>query len=74
MFSPPEHAFSILGFDKENDMVHVWNPWGNNFTPTGPDGVENGYTTKTSRFDIPLKDMVQVFKDITFETLARERN
>ena len=38
------------------------------------DGLENGYTTHTGQFDIPLKDMVQVFKDITFETPALERN
>lgn len=71
---PVGHAFAVLGYDKDTDMVHVWNPWGNNFTPKGLDGLENGYTTHTGQFDIPLKDMVQVFKDITFETPAMERN
>jgi hypothetical protein len=54
-------------------LVRVWNPHGNNFTPEGPDKLQNGYTTKTGQFDIPLKDMLQRFSDITFETQAANR-
>ena len=70
----PDHAYAILGYDKETDLVHVWNPHGNNFTPKGPDGLQNGYTTKTGQFDITLKDLLQIFKDVTFETQALNRH
>jgi hypothetical protein len=70
----PGHAYAILGYDKETDLVHVWNPHGNNFAPKGPDGLQNGYTTKTGQFDIPLKDLLQIFKDVTFETQALNRH
>ncbi len=68
------HAYAILGYNKETDLVTVWNPWGNNFTPKGPDGLQNGYTTKTGLFDILLKDLLTIFHDITFETQSLNRN
>jgi hypothetical protein len=70
----PNHAYAILGYDIETDLVHVWNPHGNNFPPKGPDGLENGYTTKRGEFDIPLKDMIQIFADMTFETQTPSRH
>jgi len=70
----PGHAYAILGFNNETDLVHVWNPHGNNFTPKGPDGLQNGYVTKTGQFDIPLKDLLQLFNNVTFETQTLSRN
>jgi hypothetical protein len=64
----PKHAYAILGFDKRTDLVHVWNPHGKNFTPNGPDGPKNGYATKRGEFEIPLRDLLQLFQDIHFET------
>lgn len=69
----PGHAYAILGYDKESDLVLVWNPHGNNFTPQGPDGLQNGYTTKTGQFHVPLKDMPHIFNDIVFESQAASR-
>jgi hypothetical protein len=69
----PGHAYAILGYDKETDLVRVWNPHGNNFTPKGPDGLQNGYTTKSGQFDIPLRDLLHIFRDVTFETQALNR-
>ena len=63
-----DHAYAVLGYDKKQDLVHVWNPWGNTFTPDGPDSIQNGYTTKGGEFDIPLKDFVIVYSDVKFET------
>ncbi len=71
---PHGHAFAILGFDSKTDLVHVWNPWGNNFTPKGPDGLENGYKTKTGEFFVPLKEFVEIFNVINFETKSPFRN
>ncbi len=70
---PHTHSFAILGYNIDTDMVHVWNPWGNDISPKA-DSLQNGYTTKHGLFDIPLKELVQVFKDVTFETPALERN
>ena len=69
----PDHAYAILGHDKNADLVHVWNPHGNDFTPKGPDGLQNGYTTKRGEFDVPLKDLVQIFSKVNFEMQANYR-
>ena len=66
----PDHAYAVLGYDKGTDLVHVWNPHGNNFTPKGTDGLQNGYITKRGEFDVPLRDLDQIFSDLNFETKA----
>jgi len=68
------HAYAILGYDEEKDLVHVWNPHRNNFTPNGPEGLENGYTTKAGEFDIPLNDLTQIFSVVSLETQGGARN
>ena len=68
-----EHAYAILGYSKETDLVNVWNPHGNNFIPKGPDGLQNGYITKAGQFDIPLRDFLQIFNDVIFETQTSNR-
>jgi hypothetical protein len=64
----PDHAYAILGYDGDTDTVHIWNPHGNNFTPNGADGLQNGYTIKGGQFDIPLRDLIQIYDEVTFET------
>lgn len=64
----PTHAYAVLGYDKKTDRVTVWNPHGNNFTPEGPEGLSNGYNTKRGKFEIPLREMLQIFSNIIFET------
>ena len=27
------HAYAIIGYAPRTDLVSVWNPWGQNFTP-----------------------------------------
>lgn len=68
-----DHAYAILGYDKKQDLVHIWNPWGNTFTPDGPDNIKNGYTTHGGEFDIPLKDFVVVYSNVNFETQTPSR-
>jgi hypothetical protein len=60
--------FGVLGYDPARRMVRVFNPWGNHRTPNGPPGVENGYVTRNGIFEVPLKEFVQVFNGITYET------
>src|SRR5262249_53519368 len=62
------HAFAVLGYDEKKDTVRVWNPHGNRFRPKADEGIKNGYTTRNGLFDVPLKDMVEVFTGITIET------
>jgi hypothetical protein len=69
-----EHAYAVLGYDQKQDLVRVWNPWGNTFTPDGPDSIKNGYTTQGGEFDIPLKDFVIVYSEVNFETQISSRN
>lgn len=71
---PHEHALAVLGYDAKKDLVQVWNPWGNNFTPDGPDGLKNGYKTKTGQFIVPLKEFVEIFHDINIETKTPYRD
>ena len=67
----PDHAYAVLGFSKDTDSVQVWNPHGQEFHPTGDEGLENGYTTKRGLFSVPLKEFVQIFDDINIETRNR---
>ncbi len=63
------HCYAVLGFDQSKDIVHLWNPWGNNFQPKkGPANLENGYPVKDGLFDVPLGDFVKIFGYFDFET------
>jgi hypothetical protein len=66
----PKHAYAILHFDAEHDRVTIWNPHGNQFTPKGEAGVENGYPTKDGVFTVPLSDLARIFSGVTVETAA----
>ena len=69
---PPDmsanHVYAIVGYDAENDIVKVWNPHGQDYTPKGPDGLRYGFKTRHGRFDVPTDQFVQVFRSATFET------
>ena len=65
---PPNHALAIFGFDAARDVLITWNPWGNDFTPAGPDSRENGYTRKQGIAEIPLADFVELFRGLWIET------
>ena len=71
---PHGHTFAVLGYDKKSDLVHVWNPWRNNFTPDGPDGLKNGYATKGGQFFVPLKEFVEIFSNLNIETKTSYRD
>jgi hypothetical protein len=62
------HAYAILGYDAQQKIVTIFNPWGNNFTPKGPSGKEHGYTTKNGQFTVPLDQFHAVFRDVVYET------
>jgi hypothetical protein len=66
-------VFAILDYDRQRQIVHMWNPWGNNFKPkSGPDGLKNGYTTLQGRFDMPLRDFLRVFSCVVTESPEKD--
>ena len=68
-----KHAYASLAYQTNTDIVHLWNPHGNNFKPKGPDGLKNGYTTKAGQFDIPLTDLLAIYRGVTIETATPNR-
>jgi hypothetical protein len=63
------HCYAVMGFDASKDIVHLWNPWGNNFQPKQtPVGLENGYPIKDGLFDVPLGDFMKIFGYFDYET------
>jgi hypothetical protein len=64
----PSHAYAVLDFIASRDEVLLWNPHGQRFRPKGPAGLEFGYPTEDGKFRVPLREFVQIFGGITYET------
>lgn len=62
------HSYGVLEYDEETDTVLFWNPFGHKYTPKGPDGLQNGYTTEHGKFRVPLKEAVMWFGSFSIET------
>jgi hypothetical protein len=62
------HVYAVFGYDSETDHIKLWNPWGNDFTPKGKPGIENGYETKHGVFELPLKTFYNQFSGVVVET------
>ena len=65
---PDAHTYALFGYDAEQRIVHCFNPWGNNFKPKDAPGLQNGYETKGGRFDMPLAELMALFKSLSHET------
>jgi hypothetical protein len=64
-----DHCYAVMSFDAARDIVHLWNPWGNNFQPKkDTPGLENGYPVKDGYFDVPLGEFVKIFGYFDYET------
>ncbi len=63
-----KHVYALLGYDSKLRQLTIFNPWGNTFTPTGPPGIANGYTTEKGVFTVPLDEFRQVFTSLDYET------
>lgn len=61
------HAYAVLGYDRKTDRVTFWNPHGQNFTPKGPEGIQNGYQVKKGVFQAPLTEVVVWFGGFSWE-------
>jgi hypothetical protein len=62
------HAYAILAYDRAGDLITLWNPHGQAFTPRGDPGPVNGYPTVHGRFRLPLTEAYAFCNLFTFET------
>jgi hypothetical protein len=65
---PHGHAFGVLGYDATRCIVQVFNPWGNEVKPAGPPGLEFGYPTHHGMFEVPVREFIQIFPSLHYET------
>jgi hypothetical protein len=65
---PPDHACMVFGFDGSREVVTVWNPYNDDFTPKGPPGRENGYPRVKGVLEVPLRDFVDIYETLEIET------
>ncbi len=49
----------------------LWNPWGEDFQPRGPEGAVNGFATHHGIFQLYLKDFYYLFSTVHLETFSR---
>ena len=64
----PNHAYAVLSFDPEMDLLTIWNPHGTDFKPKGEDSLENGYARDDGVFTMPLEPFVRTFGRVFFES------
>jgi hypothetical protein len=62
------HVYAVVGYDAATDVVEIWNPHGQTFTPKGPPGLQNGYITVDGRFKLPLGEAYRFYTSFTFES------
>jgi hypothetical protein len=62
------HAYAVLGYDPDNDLVTLWNPWGNDFQPKGPEGEIYGFKRVHGVFKIPFPVLYREFTALHLET------
>ena len=62
------HLYAVLDFDPARDVVHLWNPWGNYFEPTGAPGLSSGYQVRQGQFLVSLADFIRIFDRVIYET------
>jgi len=53
------HAYAVLGYDAKTDTVTLRDPHGQDFTPKGTPGLDNGYPVHQGIYSAPLSDVVQ---------------
>lgn len=64
---PWDHVYAVMDFDPQTETLSMWNPLACDFTPDGPDGQDNGYTTKRGMFNMPLDDFMEIYSHLAIE-------
>jgi hypothetical protein len=60
------HAYAVLGYDEQTDLVTVRDPHGQNFTPAGSPNLINGYVVRQGIFQIPVPEIVRLMSGFAF--------
>jgi hypothetical protein len=60
------HAYAVLGYDEQTDLVTVRDPHGQNFTPAGSPNLINGYVVRRGIFQIPVPEIVRLMSGFAF--------
>lgn len=65
-----KHAYAVLAYDEAKDMLTLWNPHGNTYSPRGgkEPGLAAGYPTRAGIFELPVTEFVRIFNGVTIET------
>lgn len=61
------HAYAVLSYDAKTDLITIRDPHGQDFTPKGEPGLENGYAVKQGIFKAPAADVVRFMGGFAFE-------
>jgi hypothetical protein len=64
---PWDHVYAVMDFDASAERLIIWNPLAYDFTPEGPDNIDNGYTTARGMFSIPLDDFMALYSYLAIE-------
>jgi hypothetical protein len=62
-----KHAYAVVSYDRRLDLIGLWNPHGQDFTPKGTPGLAHGYPTRHGRFTLPLTEAYAFCRNFTFE-------
>ena len=62
------HAWAVLSYNRARDMLRLWNPYGDDFSITGPPGLANGYPRKAGYCDMAFGVFVKNFCDVNYQT------
>ncbi len=65
----PNHAYAVLGYELESDLIELWNPHGGTREVKGEPGSANGYALRNGVFKMPLTVFVDEFAGLAFEVI-----
>ena len=54
---PHMHVWAVLDFDSRRDQVTLWNPWGDDLKPAGPDNFSEGYDTHQGVLKVSMDEL-----------------
>ncbi len=61
------HAYGVIGYEPATDEIRVWDPHGDDFTPSGSPGPEAGFPRKNGICNMPLPVFAKQFAGLAFE-------
>ncbi len=68
----PNHAYAVLSYKPEGDLLQIWNPHGDTWKTKGEAGPEHGYPMENGIFEMPLTVFVKDFAGLAFEVLPKK--